>query len=258
MIVIGLLALLLAALQHRSAIEAETELSGTGTLSSYPPFERVAPWDIDSLARSISNRVGLVSWVRRENAAIAPPARISVVNETKRILSSRAAARWPPARNSRAEAHRRGRNARGGGATSAQSLYRRFFGAKRHFSESEKAFFLKVDFVDHVALAAVVEEAGRPCIVGGGRYVVVRPATAEVAFAVIDEYQGQGIGAALMRHLTLLARNAGISELIAEVLPENTAMLKVFQKSGLGLQTKHRAGIVDVTLNVTNEVKRGC
>ena len=142
--------------------------------------------------------------------------------------------------------------------TSAQSLYRRFFGAKRHFSESEKAFFLKVDFVDHVALAAVVEEAGRPCIVGGGRYVVVRPATAEVAFAVIDEYQGQGIGAALMRHLTLLARNAGISELIAEVLPENTAMLKVFQKSGLGLQTKHCAGVVDVTLNVTNEVKRGC
>ena len=30
--------------------------------------------------------------------------------------------------------------------TSAQSLYRRFFGAKRHFSESEKAFFLNVDY----------------------------------------------------------------------------------------------------------------
>ena len=140
--------------------------------------------------------------------------------------------------------------------TSAQSLYRRFFGGKRHFSESERTFFLKVDFVDHVALVAVAEDAGRPCIVGGGRYVVVRPGTAEVAFAVIDDYQGQGIGAALMRHLALLARDAGMKELIAEVLPKNIPMLKVFQKSGLGLQTKHRAGVVDVTLSVTNEVAR--
>ena len=140
--------------------------------------------------------------------------------------------------------------------TSAQSLYRRFFGAKRHFSESERAFFLNVDFVDHVALVAVAEDAGRRFIVGGGRYVVVRPGTAEVAFAVIDDYQGQGIGAALMRHLALLARDAGMKELIAEVLPENIPMLKVFQKSGLGLQTKHRAGVVDVTLSVTNEVGR--
>jgi GNAT superfamily N-acetyltransferase len=134
--------------------------------------------------------------------------------------------------------------------TSAQSLYRRFFGAKRHFSESEKAFFLNVDFVNHVALVAVAQDAGRRLIVGGGRYVVVQPGTAEVAFAVIDDYQGQGIGAALMRHLAALARDGGIKELIAEVLPENIPMLKVFQNSGLSLQTKHRAGVVEVVLKV--------
>jgi hypothetical protein len=55
--------------------------------------------------------------------------------------------------------------------TSAQSLYRRFFGAKRHFSESEKSFFLNVDFVTHVALVAVAKEDSRSVIVGGGRYV---------------------------------------------------------------------------------------
>jgi GNAT superfamily N-acetyltransferase len=142
--------------------------------------------------------------------------------------------------------------------TSAQSLYRRFFGAKRHFSESEKSFFLNVDFVNHVALVAVAKEDSRSVIVGGGRYIVVRPEAAELAFAVVDEYQGQGIGAALMRHLALLARDAGIKELIAEVLPENLPMLKVFQNSGLGLRTKHRAGVVDVTLNVTNNGARGC
>jgi GNAT superfamily N-acetyltransferase len=142
--------------------------------------------------------------------------------------------------------------------TSAQSLRRRFFGAKRHFSESEKAFFLDVDFINHVALVAVAEGADGRFIVGGGRYVVVRPGTAELAFAVIDEYQGMGIGAALMRHLAVLARRARIKQLIAEVLPENLPMLKVFRNSGLGLQTKRRAGVVDVALDVANDVTKGC
>ena len=50
---------------------------------------------------------------------------------------------------------------------------------------------------------------------------VSRPGAAEVAFVVIDDYQGQGIGAALLRHLAAIARSAGLKELVAEVLPEN-------------------------------------
>jgi ribosomal protein S18 acetylase RimI-like enzyme len=87
-------------------------------------------------------------------------------------------------------------------------------------------------------------------IVGGGRYVIVQPGRAEVAFAVIDEYQGQGIGTALMRHLAGIARAAGLKELIAEVLPENVPMLKVFEKSGLHCGTKRESGIVHVVLAV--------
>src|SRR5215213_5076196 len=127
------------------------------------------------------------------------------------------------------------------GRASAQSFYRRFFGVRRDFTEQEIAFFSAVDFIDHVALVAVVEEGGRPTIVGGGRYIVVQPGKAEVAFAVIDQYQGQGIGAMLMHHLAVIARSAGLQELIAEVLPDNISMLKVFEKSGLDLSTKRRS-----------------
>lgn len=132
----------------------------------------------------------------------------------------------------------------------AQSLYRRFFGVKRAFSEEEKTFFLNVDFVKHVALVAVVHDSGGNFIVGGGRYVVVRPGTAEVAFAVIDDFQGLGIGSTLMRHIVLLARNAGIGTLIAEVLPENSPMIKVFQKSGLDTQINRRNGVIHVVMNL--------
>ena len=40
--------------------------------------------------------------------------------------------------------------------TGAQSLQRRFFVTKRGFSEKERAFFMNTDFVDHVALVAVI------------------------------------------------------------------------------------------------------
>ena len=136
------------------------------------------------------------------------------------------------------------------GRASAQSLYRRFFTVKRSFSEREREFFLNVDFVDHVALMAWVEELAQKVIVGGGRYIVVQPGKAEVAFVVIDQYQGQGVGAALMRHLAAIARAAGLKELIAEVLSENAPMLKVFEKSGLPMTTTSEAGVVHVTLRL--------
>jgi len=104
---------------------------------------------------------------------------------------------------------------------------------KRHFSDKERAFFMDVgDFSNHVALVVQVDHAGRAMIVGGGRFVVFEPGRAETAFVVIDAWQGRGVGAMLARHLTALGREAGLKELIAEVLPENTAMRRVFERLG--------------------------
>ena len=130
----------------------------------------------------------------------------------------------------------------------ADSLRRRFFVTKRGFSDSEKAFFMKIDFVNHVALVAHIDEDGRPAVVGGARYVVVKPGQAEVAFMVVDAYQGQGIGGILTRHLLGLARAAGLKELAAEVLPENAAMRKVLEK--FGFRPGHRTDpqVIHMTL----------
>jgi RimJ/RimL family protein N-acetyltransferase len=133
------------------------------------------------------------------------------------------------------------------GRTSTQSLQRRFFAPKKGFSEQELAFFLNIDFESHVALVAQIDEDKSPAIVGGGRYIVVRPGQAEIAFVVVDTYQGQGIGTILMRHLAVLARDAGLNELIAEVLPENTAMLKVFSKFGFRRGPNQEPRVVHLT-----------
>ena len=135
--------------------------------------------------------------------------------------------------------------------TSSDSLYRRFFAVRRHFTETEESFYLNVDFVSHVALIAVADENGQPIIIAGGRYVVGEPGQAEVAFTVVDKYQGRGVGAALLRHLAMIARQAGIRELVAYVLPDNRAMLKVFEKSGLKYTAKRESGSVYVKLGLT-------
>jgi len=136
------------------------------------------------------------------------------------------------------------------GRTSMQSLQRRFFVPKKGFSEQEMAFFLNIDFESHVAIVAEVEEDERPVIAGGGRYIVVQPGQAEIAFVVVDAYQGQGIGTILMRHLAALARDADLKELVAEVLPENTAMLKLFKKFGFRTDAKGSPQVVHLTLQL--------
>jgi RimJ/RimL family protein N-acetyltransferase len=131
-----------------------------------------------------------------------------------------------------------------------QSLYRRFFAFRRNFSERERSYFVNVDFCHQVALIAVVKKSGQPEIAGGARYITENPGRAEVALTVVDNYQGKGIGSALMRHLIRIAHLAGLRELTAQVLPENLAMLKVFEKCGLKLSTKHDLGAVLVSLQL--------
>ncbi len=132
---------------------------------------------------------------------------------------------------------------------STETLYHRFFAVKRKFSEQEAHFFLDIDFVHHVVLVAVTNEDGQPTIIGGCRYVVIEPGRAEVAFSVIDDYQRKGLGTALMRHLAAIAREAGLSELVADVLADNTPMLKVFKRSGLTMTESLHGSVIHVALS---------
>ena len=141
------------------------------------------------------------------------------------------------------------------GRFSKQTLYRRFFAPKRTFSEREVEFFLDVDFISHVALVAVLSEGGRQVIVGGARYVVSQPGCAEVAFAIDDPHQKLGIATHLIRHLIEIARANELEEFVAEVLPDNAPMLKVFERCGLAMTTRRDRGVVQVRLALSAGVK---
>jgi GNAT superfamily N-acetyltransferase len=138
--------------------------------------------------------------------------------------------------------------------TSDQTRYRRFFAPKNGLTEADLNFSVNVDFATHVALAALIEENdGRQLLVGAGRYVVSNEREAELAFTVDDPHQGLGIGTQLMRHLILIAREAGLQTLEAEVLAANTPMLKVFKHCGLPMTTFHEGGATRVRFDLAQE-----
>src|SRR2546429_9355935 len=66
------------------------------------------------------------------------------------------------------------------GKASAQSLQRRFFVMKRHFSDKERAFFMDGDFKKHVGIVALADEADRKVILRGGRDMSFQPGRARM------------------------------------------------------------------------------
>ncbi len=135
---------------------------------------------------------------------------------------------------------------------SADSRYFRFFGTKQMLTDDELARFTELDFASRVALVATLERGDEETIIGVGRYdlLATKPGaqpSAEVAFAVLDEHQGRGIGTLLLEHLLGIARQQGIREFEAEVMGENQAMLGVFQSSGLLLRRTLDSGAVHLS-----------
>jgi RimJ/RimL family protein N-acetyltransferase len=134
-----------------------------------------------------------------------------------------------------------------------ESIYNRFFQAKVSLSDKELKTATEVNFDTVVALVATIELEGRETIIGGGRYLAFdSPAgrSAEVAFLVEEDYQGQGIATRILNHLVRIARENGVDQFEAEVLPGNTSMLAVFSRSGLPMKQSDRGGVVHVTLSL--------
>jgi GNAT superfamily N-acetyltransferase len=135
---------------------------------------------------------------------------------------------------------------------SSQSVYRRFFSRKSTLNEAELKWATEVDFEKTVALVVLLDEGPQRAIIGAGRYIeyddkdAVR--TAEIAFAVLDEFQGKGIGTILMKHLTIIGRAKGVARFEALVLSMNTGMLRVFSSSGLSMKKENLGSEVRVVL----------
>jgi acetyl coenzyme A synthetase (ADP forming)-like protein len=134
---------------------------------------------------------------------------------------------------------------------SERSSYLRFHGL-RPVDDELVAHFLSPDWSTRgVLIGTLAGPGGGERIVAVGEYDRLRdPAAAEAAFAVADDLQGHGIGTRLIERLTALAAEQGIERFVAEVMPENRAMLGVFEGAGLEVTRELEGGELEVSFPI--------
>jgi acyl-CoA synthetase (NDP forming)/GNAT superfamily N-acetyltransferase len=126
------------------------------------------------------------------------------------------------------------------GRLSDQTIYNRSSTLYRDLTPRDVERFTVVDHVDRVALVATVADE----IIGVVRYERLNVDEAEVAFNIEDAHQGRGLGSVFLEHIAAAARERGISRFIADVLPSNRAMLRVFEDAGYVVRHEYDDGVV--------------
>jgi GNAT superfamily N-acetyltransferase/nucleotide-binding universal stress UspA family protein len=113
---------------------------------------------------------------------------------------------------------------------SPESKYLRFFGPVPHLTDAQLRYLTDVDHHDHEALVAIDPETGDG--VGVARFVRTDDGVAEPAIAVIDDWQGRGVGGALLDQLAERAREEGVTMFAAPVLAHNEAAIATLRRLG--------------------------
>jgi acyl-CoA hydrolase/RimJ/RimL family protein N-acetyltransferase len=106
--------------------------------------------------------------------------------------------------------------------------YTRFFRQVQALSTDEVQKLCNLDYKQAVAFVAVHGAREHETLVGHASYFV-NPSTnlAESAFMVSNSWQGTGLGSALQQRLVGHAKARGIRGFQAEILPENTKMIRL-------------------------------
>ncbi|MDI3315322.1 MAG: GNAT family N-acetyltransferase [Mycobacterium sp.] len=129
----------------------------------------------------------------------------------------------------------------------AREQYLRFFIPSPAYLET---FAAKVVECNQNQWALGAFESGR--LIGVANYVVsADPGVAEVAVAVAHEDHLRGVATALLRSLAKIALDNGIHSFTADVLAENSAMLKVLFDAGWRYSTQRDGPVISLQIDLT-------
>ena len=111
-----------------------------------------------------------------------------------------------------------------------ESRYRRFSRSFRELPPTMLTYFTEVDHSHREAIIAL--EPGSGQALGVARYVRLSgdPEAAEVAIAVIDDWQRRGLAPALLTELSRRAHHAGVRRFVALVRADNHDALALFRR----------------------------
>jgi acetyltransferase len=137
---------------------------------------------------------------------------------------------------------------------SEQSVYLRYFHMIALGQRIAHDRLTRICFVDYTREIALVAERKDPAsgerqIIGVGRLVKVHGQNdAELAVLVSDGFQRLGLGTELARRLVEIARDEKCDRVVADLLPENTAMQCVFRRLGFDLRHSAQEDVIKAAL----------
>jgi RimJ/RimL family protein N-acetyltransferase len=133
---------------------------------------------------------------------------------------------------------------------SPESRYRRFLVPMPTLSARLVRYFTEVDHHDHEALVAVGADTGEP--IGVARYVRSEDdaEAAEVAVAVVDDWQGRGVATQLLGRLAQRAHEEGITRFTATCLAGNREVLDLFSELGRTQILPSDSGLVEAHIEL--------
>jgi acetyltransferase len=128
---------------------------------------------------------------------------------------------------------------------SPEAVRRRFFAPVKWLTRAAAARLTHIDYENEMALVLtdpVPPERGPPEGYGVGRIVIdPKERVAEFALIVRDDMVGKGLGSLLLQRLIDYAREHGVRELIADVLPDNQRMLALGRAFGFAVEPRSHA-----------------
>jgi RimJ/RimL family protein N-acetyltransferase len=130
---------------------------------------------------------------------------------------------------------------------SPETILYRSFTALKHLSHEQVQRFVTLNYKDEMAIIGLVPFEGQQKMIAVARYFR-DPATntAEVAVTIHDEFRRRGIGSYLLREVAKIALEHGIGAFIADVLPDNAGMMRLFQKISRKVEVERHEGINQV------------
>ncbi|HTD77163.1 MAG TPA: GNAT family N-acetyltransferase [Chloroflexota bacterium] len=137
-------------------------------------------------------------------------------------------------------------------AMSERTVYFRFFSPIKRMSDALAHRLAVVDYNDRFAIVATTHRpSGKERIVGVARYDRAGGTdVAEVAVAVIDEFQRRGLGSVLLTELARVGRAHEIKTFSLIVLPENSEMLGLLRKMGWIHQARLSGGMYEISFDL--------
>ncbi len=132
---------------------------------------------------------------------------------------------------------------------SDQAVYYRYFSPIKTMPHEKMQEYVNIDYRFQMSIVAIVDESGVEKIIAEARYARSKNEPfADTAFIVDESYQGKGIASYLFELLIRIAREEGVAGFMADVLENNKAMLKVYEKAPCPVHMVLSEGIYKLTI----------